>query len=50
MWTFVFPIKKEEDNALKRKNAEFDLDYDEILMKEIDENMLRRIFSGLCAK
>ena len=30
--------------------AEYDSDYDDILMKNIDEKMLRRIFRGLCGE
>jgi hypothetical protein len=28
--------------------TEGDMDYDELLMKDIDEKMLRRVFCGLC--
>jgi hypothetical protein len=39
----------EEDKPLAgQREVEFDLDYDEILMQQIDEKMLRRVFRGLC--
>jgi hypothetical protein len=39
----------EENKPLaEQRGVEFDLDYDEILMQQIDEKMLRRVFRGLC--
>lgn len=41
---------EENGNAPIDPGRDEDMDYDDILMKQIDENVLRKIFCGLCGK
>ena len=45
-------FEKEFEKEIKLSADEFELEmeYDDILMKKIDEKILRSVFSGLCAK
>jgi hypothetical protein len=45
----VSPTEKGNPSSEQRE-VEFDWDYDEILMQQIDEKVLRRVFRGLCGE
>jgi len=43
-----FTQEEAPDHQPPEQEPDDEMDYDEILMRKIDENMLRRIFCGLC--
>ena len=47
---FLTDGEEDGNEACEMGNDEDDMDYDDILMKKIDDNLLREIFRGLCGE